>query len=124
MTDPSSADRGANEPEPATNEAAERAANAANAAADAADRAAYDAFALGVRIMYALYGIDAPASEFERPYEMLRDIAEGRMTLANPAETAAKAPALRDFLYDRANRVIQVDRETAERILKGLAKAF
>lgn len=92
--------------------------------ADDADRAAYDAFALGVRIMYALYGIDAPASEFERPYEVLREVSEGRMTLTNPAETAAKLPALREFLYERANRMVQDDRETAERILKGLAKAF
>jgi len=91
---------------------------------DDVDRVAYDAFALGVRIMYALYGIDAPASEFERPYEVLREVAEGRMTLANPAETAAKLPELREFLYERANRLIQSDRATAECILRGLAKAF
>jgi len=91
---------------------------------DDADRVAYDAFSLAVRIMYALYGIDAPASEFERPYEVLREIAEGRMTLASPAETAARHPALREFLYERANRMIQDDRETASRILKGLTKAF
>lgn len=88
------------------------------------DRTAFDAFSLALRVLYQAYDIDAPATEFERPWALLREIAEGKTTLANPADMAAKFPQMKDFLYERANRVVEEDRHTAERVLRGLDRAF
>jgi len=88
------------------------------------DRAAFDAFLLGLRVFYQLYEIDAPASEFDKPWETLRELAEGRMTLTNPADLAARFPAMADFLYERANRIIASDRDNAGRILRGLGESL
>jgi hypothetical protein len=88
------------------------------------DRAAFDAFMLGIRVMYVAFELDAPATEFERPFEMLRELAAGRLTVASPGELAAKFPHLRDFIYDRSSGVIENDRETAFRILRGLSSAL
>ena len=88
------------------------------------ESAAFEAFLLGLRLCYHLYEIDAPASEFERPWESLREIAEGKVTLANPAELAARFPNLADFLYERANRIVASDRDSALRILKGMQESL
>jgi hypothetical protein len=88
------------------------------------DRAAFDAFMLGIRVMYVAFELDAPATEFERPFEMLRELAAGRLTVASPGEMAAKFPHLSDFIYDRSSGVIENDRETASRILRGLSSAL
>jgi hypothetical protein len=88
------------------------------------DRAAFDAFMLGIRVMYVAFELDAPATEFERPFEMLRELAEGRLTIASPGEMAAKFPQLSDFVYDRSNALIEGDRGTAASILRGLGGAL
>jgi len=88
------------------------------------ESAAFEAFLLGLRLCYHLYEIDAPASEFERPWESLREIAEGRLTLAHPAELAARFPQLADFLYERANRIVASDRSSALRILQGMQESL
>ncbi len=88
------------------------------------DRAAFDAFMLGIRVMYVAFDLDAPASEFERPFQMLRELANGELTVASPGEMAAKFPHLSDFIYDRSNEIIENDRETAGRILRGLSGAL
>lgn len=90
----------------------------------AQDRAAFDAFMLGIRVMYVAFELDAPATEFERPFEMLRELAEGRLTVAAPGELAARFPQLSDFIYDRSSSVIESDRETAASILRGLGAAL
>jgi len=89
-----------------------------------ADRVAFEAFALAVRVMYRVYEIEEPGTEFEKPWSLLRDIALGRSTLASPGEMAVRFPALRDLVYDSANRVVRHDREMAERILRGLNEAL
>ena len=90
----------------------------------AQDRAAFDAFMLGIRVMYVAFELDAPATEFEKPFEMLRELAEGRLTVASPGELAARFPQLSDFIYDRSSSVIESDRETAASILRGLCSAL
>lgn len=85
---------------------------------------AFEAFLLALRLVYQLYEIDEPASEFERPWSMLKEIAEGRVTLANPADLAARYPAMAEFLYERANRIVASDRQTAERILAGMQESL
>lgn len=90
----------------------------------AQDRAAFDAFMLGIRVMYVAFELDAPATEFEKPFEMLRELAEGRLTVASPGELAARFPQLSDFIYDRSSSVIESDRETAASILRGLGSAL
>ena len=87
----------------------------------AEDRAAFDAFMLGIRVMYVAFELDVPASEFERPFEMLRELAAGRLTVASPGEMAAKFPHLGEFIQDRSREIIEGDRETANRILRGLS---
>lgn len=91
---------------------------------DAQDRAAFDAFMLAIRVMYVAFELDLPASEFERPFMMLRELAEGRLTVASPGEMAAKFPQLGDFIYERSGHVIENDRETAARVLRGLSGAL
>ena len=88
------------------------------------DRAAFDAFMLGIRVMYVAFELDAPATEFEKPFELLRELAEGRLTVASPGELAARFPQLSDFIYDRSSSVIESDRETAASILRGLGSAL
>jgi hypothetical protein len=91
---------------------------------EAVDRAAFDGFSLAVRVLLQAFEIDEPGTEFERPWRLLREIAEGRTALANPAELGARFPNMKDFLYDRVNRVIESDRDTAQRVLRGLGSAF
>ncbi|HSJ15185.1 MAG TPA: hypothetical protein VK939_12265 [Longimicrobiales bacterium] len=91
---------------------------------DPLDRMAFDAFTLALRVVLQAYEVDAPASEFERPWRLLREIAIGETTLTGTAELAARFPAMRDFLYERANRMIESDREVAQRVLRGLGSAF
>jgi hypothetical protein len=91
---------------------------------DALDQAAFDGFSLAMRVMVHAFEIDAPGTEFERPWTLLRDIAEGTATLTSTAELAARFPHMKDFLYDRVNRVIESDRDTANRVLRGLSTAF
>lgn len=85
------------------------------------DRAAFDAFMLGIRVMYVAFEMDVPASEFERPFQMLRELATGQLTVASPGEMAARFPQLSEFIYDRSSDIIESDRETAARILRGLS---
>lgn len=87
----------------------------------AEDRAAFDAFMLGIRVMYVAFEMDVPASEFERPFQMLRELATGQLTVASPGEMAARFPQLSEFIYDRSSDIIESDRETATRILRGLS---
>jgi hypothetical protein len=88
------------------------------------DQAAFDGFSLAVRVMVHAFDIDAPATEFERPWQLLREIAAGSATLTSTAELAARFPHMKDLLYDRVNSVIESDRETATRVLRGLSGAF
>lgn len=88
------------------------------------DQAAFDGFSLAVRVMFQAFEIDAPGTEFERPWALLRDIADGRATLTSAAELAARFPHMKDFLFDRVNRVIESDRDTARCVLRGLGSAF
>lgn len=88
------------------------------------DAASFDAFLLGVRVVLHAYGFDPPAREFERPWALLREIAEGRTTLSNPADAAARFPGLSELVHDSAGAVIARDRQVAARILRGLGGAF
>jgi hypothetical protein len=88
------------------------------------DRASFDAFLLALRVIYVAYELDQPATEFEKPFVLLREIADGHTTLASPAEMAAKFPALRDLMYDAASTVMEHDRETATRVLRGLSSTL
>lgn len=88
------------------------------------DRIAFDAFMLAIRVMYVTFEMDVPATEFERPFEMLRELADGKLTVAEPGELAARFPQLSDFIYDRSSSVMESDRATAGRVLRGLGKAL
>ncbi|HEX6558254.1 MAG TPA: hypothetical protein VF021_02310 [Longimicrobiales bacterium] len=91
---------------------------------DELDRASFDAFLLAIRVIYIAFDLDQPATEFEKPFELLREIADGRTTLSSPAEMAARFPALRDLMYDAASSVMEHDRETATRVLRGLSSTL
>lgn len=58
--------------------------------ADDVDQAAFDAFLLALRVIYVAYELDEPAVKFEKPFELLREIATGELTLSSPAEMGAK----------------------------------
>lgn len=88
---------------------------------DELDQAAFDAFLLAMRVMYVAFDMDEPATEFEKPFAMLRDIANGRLAMSSPAELGARFPALKDFMYDTASSVMENDRQTAARVLRGLS---
>lgn len=88
------------------------------------DRTAFDAFMLAIRVMYVAFEMDVPATEFERPFQMLRELADGRLTVAEPGELAARFPQMSDFIYDRSSSIIENDRATALRILRGLGQAL
>ncbi|MGH7444070.1 MAG: hypothetical protein ACREKM_04300 [Longimicrobiales bacterium] len=88
------------------------------------DAASFDAFLLGVRVVLHAYELDPPATEFERPWSLLREIANGDTALTNPADTAARFPGLGELLYESAGQMIAHDRAVASRILRGLGGAF
>ena len=88
------------------------------------DRAAFDAFMLAIRVMYVAFELDVPATEFERPFQILRELSEGKVTVAEPGELAARFPQLSDFIYDRSSSIIENDRATAASILRGLGSAL
>jgi hypothetical protein len=88
------------------------------------DGAAFESFLLGLRIFFLLYASEAPASEFERPWALLKEIAAGQTTLTNTADLAARYPGLAEFLYERANRMVASDRANAEKILRGLQSSL
>ncbi len=88
------------------------------------DRTAFDAFSLAIRVLCHAWDIDPPAREFERPWALLREIADGQVTLSDPAEIAARFPRMSELLYDAAPGVTERDRETARRILRGLSGSF
>jgi hypothetical protein len=85
------------------------------------DEASFNAFLLGMRVMYVAFDLNAPATEFEKPFIMLREIASGELAMSSPAELGARFPGLKDFMYDTASSVIENDRQTASRVLRGLA---
>ncbi len=91
---------------------------------DREDRAAFDAFMLALRVMYVAFDLDVPATEFEKPFQMLRELAEGRLTVVSPGELAARFPEMGDFIYSRSGSVIENDRVTAARVLRGLGRAL
>lgn len=90
----------------------------------ALDRASFDAFLLAMRVMYVAFDLDEPAVRFERPFQVLRDLVDGHLTLASPAELGTKFPALKDLIYDTASAIIEQDRTTAARVLRGLASGL
>ena len=74
-----------------------------------------------MRVMYVAFDMNAPATEFEKPFAMLREIASGELAMSSPAELGARFPGLKDFMYDTASSVMENDRQTAARVLRGLA---
>ena len=91
---------------------------------DQLDRASFDAFLLAMRVMYVAFDLDEPATKFEKPFEMLRDIAKGQLTVTSTAEIGVKFPALRDLVYEASASVIEHDRATAARVLRGLSSTL
>lgn len=88
------------------------------------DAAAFDAFLFGMRVVLHAFELDPPATQFDRPWTLLREIAHGETALTNPADTSARFPGLGGLLYDTAGDRIAQDREMAMRILRGLGGAF
>lgn len=88
------------------------------------DQAAFDGFSLAVRVMLEAFDIQEPAAAYERPWLLLREIANGTTALTSAGELGARFPRMKDFLYDRVNRIVENDRDTAQRVLRGLNTAF
>lgn len=88
------------------------------------ERAAYEGFTLALRVMYQLYAPDLPATEAGRPWEIVKDVAEGRLSLSNPADLAARFPGMKDFVFERANEVVARERQIALAVLRGMQKAL
>ena len=88
------------------------------------DRVAFDAFMLALRVLYVAFDLDVPATEFERPFQLLRELADGKLTVASPGELAARFPEMSQFIYDRSSSIIESDRETAASILRGLSRSL
>ena len=86
--------------------------------------AAFEGFLLALRVLYHVYEIDEPAAAFEKPWAVLLEIAEGRLTLSNPADLAARYPGVAAFVYERANRMVASDRETASLVLQGMQEGL
>jgi hypothetical protein len=84
------------------------------------DEASFNAFLLAMRVMYVAFDMNVPATEFEKPFAMLRDIAAGELAMSSPAELSARFPAMKEFMYDTASSVMENDRKTAARVLRGL----
>jgi hypothetical protein len=85
------------------------------------DRVAFDSFLLALRVISVAFEIEEPATSFEKPFELLRDIAEGKLTVTSPGELGARFPGLKQMMYDAASSVIEHDRVTATRVLRGLS---
>ena len=88
------------------------------------ERAAYEGFSLALRVMYLLYAPEVPATEVDRPWEVAREIAEGKLSMSNPGDLASRFPDMRDFVFDRANDVVHRERQIALAVLKGMQEAL
>ena len=88
------------------------------------DRAAFDAFLLAMRVMYVAFDLDVPATKFERPFQMLRELAEGTLTVISPGDLAARFPEMSDLIYERSSSIIEDDRRTAASVLRGLRSSL
>lgn len=85
---------------------------------------AFTAYNLGQTIMTHVYGVgDEPVAEgyAERKTEVLREIAEGRLTLhSSPADLTAPFPnmkeSLRESAFRNANELMRREREAARLI--------
>ena len=82
---------------------------------------AWEAYRLGVKITMDVYGVDDDPLRAERQTEVLREIADGRLTLhISPADRTAPYPnmnpTLREFIHDNANELVQREREVAKLI--------
>ena len=87
---------------------------------DPLDHTAFDAFLLAMRVMYVAFDMNEPATKFEKPFALLREIADGQLALSSPAELGSRFPALKELVYDTASSVMEHDREVAARVLRGL----
>jgi hypothetical protein len=84
------------------------------------DQTAFDSFLLALRVIVISFDLNEPAAKFEKPFELLRDIAQGHVTVSSPAELGVRFPALKELVYETASKVMEHDRQTAARILRGL----
>lgn len=84
------------------------------------DQTAFDSFLLAIRVMSVAFDMQQPASEFHKPFELLREIANGELTMSSPAELAARFPALSELAWETTSSVMAHDREIATRVLRGL----
>jgi hypothetical protein len=91
---------------------------------DSLDRVSFDAFLLAMRVIYVAFDLNEPASNFEKPFALLREIANGETTLSSPAEMAVRFPALKDLIYDASSTVMESDRAMAARVLRGLSSTL
>lgn len=82
---------------------------------------AFEAFNLALRVAYEFYNVgDEPAAETEnRLWGLVREIAEGKLTIANPGDFAARFPEAAGFIAERANFRVTRDRELASLVLEG-----
>jgi hypothetical protein len=80
-------------------------------------------FRLCVLAMIEAYKLDIPADETERIYDVLREVAEGRLTLQDgPAELLKLIPGadsdLAETLFAQQNAILAQEREDAATILR------
>jgi len=85
-----------------------------------------DGFLLGLRSLFQAHDIHVPGTEDHKHWDLLRDVAEGRLTLvSSPAEQLVKFPnmtvEMKDYLARNTNRLIAKDRELARRVLQAMA---
>ena len=65
------------------------------------------------------HGIKLPGTEARKPWDLLREIAEGQATLNDPGGAAAKHPQMREYIARVSGIAIRKDRDLAARILEG-----
>jgi len=83
----------------------------------------WQAYNLGKRIVFVAHNISVPGTEAEKECGLLREVARGKTTLFDtPAQMLSKfpdaRPRIRHYLYRNANKLMEKDREIAERLVR------
>jgi hypothetical protein len=95
---------------------------------DERDNALYSGFAFGLRVMMEAHDMRLPSAEGEKPWNLLQEIADGRVTIVHsPADWKVGNRELHpeiERMLENAGKLIASDRETAEAILRAFNRIF
>jgi hypothetical protein len=84
----------------------------------------YDAFLLGMRVVWKASGVEAPMAKEDKSWDLLHDLANGQQTIFDPESMLRSVPDDRKSLFRHASdkdarQMQERDKDLAQRIIAG-----